>query len=274
MASGMDRTGKEKMKRGILLFAFNSSACDYYKMAVFTAKRVNHFLNLPVTLVTDVVSHEYTFDNVINVPPDKNNVRDGGVWINKGRYMAYDLSPYDDTIIIDVDYLINSNSLLKLFDLSTDFCCHEQTNFLLQPNSSQELLNSRSFNTLWATVVMFRKSQKAKTIFNAWKMIQDNYEHYSNIHGFVPNMFRNDYAVTLATRLIDGHLRCNESIIPWRLMHVGKTGKLYKNTTEEFNTSYTYINTVHRGARSRTEYIQIKDFDFHIMDKKNFQEIM
>ena len=39
------------MTRGALLFAFNSPKYDYYAMAEHTAKRINHFLNMPVTLV-------------------------------------------------------------------------------------------------------------------------------------------------------------------------------------------------------------------------------
>ena len=92
------------MTRGALLFAFNSPKYDYYAMAEHTAKRINHFLNMPVTLVTDEESlgsaTNYKFDKVITVIPDKKNRRDWGIWINKGRYQAYELSPYDETLVI------------------------------------------------------------------------------------------------------------------------------------------------------------------------------
>ena len=56
------------MSRGAILFAFNSPKYDYYAMAEFTAKRINHFLNLPVTLITDENSlpsnTSYKFDSV------------------------------------------------------------------------------------------------------------------------------------------------------------------------------------------------------------------
>jgi hypothetical protein len=66
------------MTRGAILFAFNSDKYDYYTMAVATAKRINHFLNLPVTVVTDensVQDLNYTFDKTIITVPDKNNSR-------------------------------------------------------------------------------------------------------------------------------------------------------------------------------------------------------
>ena len=113
------------MTRGVILFAFNSPKYNYYEMAKHTAKRVEHFLKLPVTLVTDddsMPKDEYElWDKVVKITPDKNNFRDWGMWINKGRYMAYELSPYNETLLLDVDYIVNSTKLLTLFDIDTDF---------------------------------------------------------------------------------------------------------------------------------------------------------
>ena len=178
-------------------------------MAVVAAKRINHFLNLPVTVVTDTKSvpenPDYQFDKVILVEPDKNNIRDHAVWINKGRYQAYELSPYDETILLDTDYMVNSDRLLTLFELPTDFCCHDTTSFLMHPGVAQEVLSAYSFKTLWATVVMFKKTQRAKQIFECLEMVQKNYEHYANIHSFIAGVYRNDYGLTLATRIVNGH---------------------------------------------------------------------
>ena len=53
----MERTRKKKVaKRGAILFAFNSSKYNYAEMAVYTAKRIDQFLGIPTTLVTDVDS--------------------------------------------------------------------------------------------------------------------------------------------------------------------------------------------------------------------------
>ena len=59
------------MSRGVLLFAFNIENVNYYEMAVSTAKRVKHFLNLPSTLITNnkslPVVQNYNFDKVITL---------------------------------------------------------------------------------------------------------------------------------------------------------------------------------------------------------------
>lgn len=266
------------MTRGVILFAFNSKKYDYYKMAEHTAKRVAHFLKLPVTLVTDDASYpentNFAWDRIIKIIPDRDNYRDWGQWINKGRYRAYELSPYDETILLDADYLINSDKLLKTFETYNDFCCHYRTNFLMQPKAPQELLSSYSYDTLWATVITFKKTKRAKQIFECLEMVQRNYEHYANIHSFVAGTYRNDYALTLALRIANGHCVLPGDFIPWDLVHVGKNTQVYKNTDTEFNTEYTVMNDNWQRGKIRKEYITVKDMDFHVMNKDIFMELI
>ena len=265
------------MTRGVILFAFNSPKYNYYEMAKHTAKRVEHFLKLPVTLVTDddsMPAGEYElWDKVMKITPDKNNFRDWGMWINKGRYMAYDLSPYDETLLLDVDYIINSDKLLKTFDLNDDFCCHNRTSFLMHPKAPQEILSSYSYETLWATVVMFRKSNRAEQIFQCLEMVQKNYEHYANIHNFIAPVYRNDYALTLALRIANGHSSDSRDVIPWNLLHIGKNTQVYKNNSDEFDTEFTVIFDNWQKGKVRKEYIIVKDMDFHVMNKDLFVEM-
>lgn len=266
------------MTRGAILFAFNSPKFDYFKMAEHTAKRINHFLDLPVTVVTDESSlpevPKYNFDNIVLVEPDKNNRRDWGVWINKGRYQAYQLSPYDETILLDTDYMVNSDKLLKTFKVSDDFCCHGSTSFLMAPEATQEMLSVYSYNTLWATAVAFKKTNRAKQIFECLEMVQKNFDHYANIHSFVAGTYRNDYALTLALQIVNGHTILPGDIIPWNLMHVGKNTSVYRNNDDEFNTEYTVMFDKWQRGKIKKEYMTISDMDFHVMNKENFLELI
>ena len=266
------------MSRGVLLFAFNNPKFNYYEMAVATAKRANHFLGLPVTIVTDESSIpnecDYAFDNTIIIEPDKNNVRDYSVWINKGRYQAYELSPYDETILLDTDYMINSDTLLKTFDISEDFCCHDTTSFLMHPGVPQEVLSAYSFKTLWATVVTFRKTERARQIFDCLEMIQNNYDHYANIHSFIGGVYRNDYALTLALRIVNGHTDNKQDIIPWNLVHVGKNTSVHRNSDDPLNIEFTVIYDNWKRGKIKKEYITLTGTDFHCMNKANFMELI
>lgn len=266
------------MSRGAILFAFNSPKYDYYAMAEHTAKRINHFLDLPVTLVTDEQSlpkkSKYKFDKTITVEADKSNKRDWGIWINKGRYQAYNLSPYEETLLLDVDYMVNSDKLNKIFDFYDDFCCHDNTAFMMQPGVAQEVLSSYSYKTLWATVVAFRKTSRAQQIFECLEMVQKNFNYYADIHQFVAGVFRNDYALTLALRIANGHVTMSNDIIPWNLMHLGKNTQIHANTDKKFNTEYTVMFDAWQKGKIKKEYLTIKDMDFHVMNKDWFVELI
>lgn len=266
------------MTRGVVLFAFNSPTFNYYNMAEFTAKRVNYFLNLPVTLITDQKSipeqSTYKFDNIIFVDSDSNNKLFGNVWINKGRYRAYELSPYDETLLLDVDYVVNSNLLLKTFDLMDDFICHESVNYLMNVYGVKENLSEYSFPSLWATAVAFKKTKRVKQIFDCLKMVQENYQHYSDIHKFDSETFRNDYGLTLAWRIVNGHTYVKSDIIPWNLMHIGLKTAIYKNSKDFYDTEYTVIFDRWKQGKLKKEYIVVKDCDFHVINKELLGDIL
>lgn len=259
------------MSRGVLLFAFDVHDVSYFNMAVHAAKRARHFLDLPSTLITDKNSlpkdHDDIFEHIIIVDPDKSNKKDRKVWINKGRSQAYTLSPYDETLLLDVDYIINSDRLNNVFEFGTDFCCHDQTSFLLWPDSGSEMLSDQSYSTLWATVVYFAKSKRAKQIFECMKMIEDHYHYYSMLHGFLSKPYRNDFALTLALRIANGHLDDKSMFIPWALLHTDKNTNVYSSCTSDTNTKFTVELVKNHTGKMKKEYISVQDCDFHVMNK-------
>lgn len=266
------------MTRGALLFAFNSPKVDYYSIAEYTAKRINHFLNLPVTLVTNKESipkkTKYKFDNIIRTDADVTNNFRNDVWINKGRYRAYEYSPYEQTILLDVDYMVNSDRLLKTFDVLTDYVCHDSIAQMMRPDGKNEEMSAGSFPLLWATVITFEKTNKAKQLFDAMRMVQHNYEHYANLFAFSSDIYRNDFSLTIAHRLINGQLPDKKHILPWNLMHIWLQTNLYSNTDDEFNNQYTVVYDHWKNNKIKKEYIEIKDMDFHVINKEVFIRLM
>jgi hypothetical protein len=260
--------------KGAVLFAFNNETTDYVKMAIFTAKRVNRFLNLPVTLITDsttdLTKYDYTFDKVVHVESVRDNKRNNSTWVNKGRYQAFELSPYDETLVLDVDYVVNSNRLLKTFDIYDNFMCHKEINFLMVPSDTQERVGYSGIDSVWATTLTFNKSKYTEHIFNCVKMVQDNYQHYVQLHGITLPYYRNDYAFAIALRIVNGHIDNQRSFMPWKLLHVGPGTHVYK----ESDTEYTLLHDTMKNNKLKKEYITIKDLDFHMLNKSNFAEII
>lgn len=255
------------MTRGVVLIAHNNEKYDYYKMATYVADRAKFFLNLPVTVITDEdsITSDYKFDKTIIVEPDKANYRKKLTWINKGRYKVFDYSPYDETLVLDTDYIINSNQLIKLFD-HDDFACHKNIRWLME-DVEPEMLSRNTVHTLWATVMMFRKTNRVKQLFDMVEMVQNNYEHYANIYKFLPYMYRNDYALTIALKTVNGHCEINSDYINWNLLHVSSNVKV----TRIDNTSYLLISEDQKSKKNK--YLILKDVDFHMINKTNYLEL-
>lgn len=258
--------------KGVLLFAFNSPTTDYYTMAVATAKRVNHFLDLPVAIVTNKesinIDSKYIFDKVIIDVPDESNKKSKNIWINKGRYKAYEFTPYTETILLDTDYLVNSNQLLKTFDIYNDIMFPNKVSYLLD-KPIQENISITSYDTCWATVITFNKSSKAKQLFECMGMIQGNYQHYINLFNIPTSIYRNDYSLTFAHRIINGQFEDKTSYMPWSLTHLASNRKVYKISDSEFCNEFIVMDD-----KPRPNYIKIKDMDFHILDKRMFMDIV
>lgn len=252
--------------KGVLLFAFNNGVTDYFEMAVRTAKRVDKFLHLPVTVVTDnntvVANYDDVFDSVIIQEADTSNLKDNIVWINKGRHKAFEISPYDETLILDTDYLVNSDTLLKPFELYDDFMCHNSTSFILADAPFPERVSDKFIETAWATVIYFKKTERAKHIFECMCMVQENYQHYVNVFSMNNTMFRNDYALTIALWIVNGHSINSNDYIPWNLLHLPSKVKAHRIT----ETEYIFFNDSHK-------YITLNNTDFHLLNKTNFMEI-
>ena len=254
--------------RGVVLVAHNNTTINYFEMASYTAKRVNEFLNLPVTVITDSnsVSETNIFDKVILTDANKSNFLRKTNWINKGRFKVFDLSPYEETLVLDVDYLINSNRLNELFNYDNDFMCHKNTFWLMNTTTEQEKLSKKSIETLWATVIKFKKTNRTEQIFNMLEIVQNNYDHYSKIYGFLPMPYRNDYGLTIALKTVNGHLENTQDYIPWPLVHV-------ENAIGIERVSNTVYN-LYKKQNDRKWYMHISDKDFHILNKKEFKNLM
>jgi hypothetical protein len=214
----MKKLNVSAKSRGVVLFAFNTSAVDYVQIAEQAARLVHHTLNLPVTLVTDrnlVTAH---VDHTVVVENTLKNVRKGYAnltpWRNGDRYQAYVLSPYDETILIDSDYLMLDQSLITVIDTCTDYQIMHTNRYLTKP--SPQLIDSTSIDQVWATAIVFKRTDKSQQLFNLVGRIQRNYDYYRKLYNIRASNFRNDFAFAIANNILNGYNKGN--MIPWSML--------------------------------------------------------
>jgi hypothetical protein len=191
----------------VLLFAFNTDAVDYVAIAEQAARLVHHTLNLPVTLVTDHSAVTAHIDQTIIIENTLTNFRTGyaggTAWRNGNRYQAYELSPYDETILIDSDYLMLDTSLLKMLDTTDDY------RLIVDNRLPGEFITASmgplSLDYIWATAITFKRTLKTELMFNLVGRIQRNYDYYRKLYQIKQPNFRNDYAFAIANHIVNGY---------------------------------------------------------------------
>lgn len=261
------------MKSGILLFAYNNDQIDYVKLAEWSAERIHRHLNLPVTLVSDCESSSDMFDNQIITQTPESTGRyfsdfDRVVnWKNSNRADAFDLTPYETTLVLDVDYVVASNQLSLLFQHSQDFLTPSLAYDVSGINNFEDLNIVGKFGLpmVWATVLFFKKTSNAELIFRTVKMIRDNWQHYRDLYQISRSTYRNDYAFAIAANLVYGQI-ANWPNVPWPLASVVPEHNIKQVDCDEFTVHFVTAN----GKPRRT---LLKNIDFHAMGKRDLGAI-
>jgi hypothetical protein len=265
------------MTTGALIFAFNNEQTDYVRMAAWSAANIRRHLKIPVAVVTDSEDRtllDTAFDCVISAAPESGGTRhfnDYGqsvTWHNAARTNAYNLTPWERTLVLDADYVVASNSLKTLFNADCDFLCHKNA-WNMATGHSLDNLNSfgdYSFPMWWATVMLFRRSTTAEYIFGTMEMIKQNWQHYRDLYSIHNRTYRNDFALSIALGIMSGHtLRVDA--IPWDL-----ASTLPEHTVNELEQDYYRVDyTLANGAR---QYVSVAGTDMHVMGKHSLEKIV
>ena len=227
------------MLKGIVLFGVNNSRVDYIQLAVMAAAFIKK--NMPGTdicLITDIHSQRHHegkkiyplskfFSNVVILSEDiketfenKRAYRDTRYYHvddkfrNETRSLVYDLSPFDETLLLDTDYLICNNVLSSVWGCDEDVMINRNAIGLLHdPLKSEEFrLNPFGIKMYWATAIYFKKGPKAELLFNLVQHIKENWDFYKLTYDFPGGLFRNDYAFSIAIHILNGFVESNDYV--------------------------------------------------------------
>lgn len=274
--------------KGVLLFAKNNDQIDYVKQAVYLAKRIRKYLELPVSIATDSIDYlKNSFDcnDIDQIIPlewkENKNFRtfnDGGLWSvradfkNSERACAYDLSPYDETLVMDTDYIICNSDLKNAFDSEHDFLIYNSAIDLARhrPNYEFKYISESSVEFYWATVFFFRKTETNKAFFDLIKHIEENYHHYRRVYQLSSPMFRNDYAFSIAIHIMNGFSSGDFA----KKLPGTKNYVLDKDILWEINDNELTILVEKENYSGEYTAIKTKNTNVHVMNKISLQRLI
>ena len=252
----MQNLKKLEKSRGILAFAYNTETTDYESIAHRTLAVASKILKLPYTLITER-----------DIPCNSNNTRydvDTNTfvqWRNQGRHLAYELSPYDETLVIDVDYLILDDKLLNIFEQPLwDYLLQRDSHALTTTWTKNMGANSLPY--VWATVFAFRKTRRAELFFKLVGKVQRNYGYYHSLFNMQERNYRNDYSFAVADTVINGSVIGTESIAgsmlainqPINTISIQNNNIIVKDITTAYVLPRTNLHIMSKA------YLQSEDF--------------
>lgn len=274
------------MNRGCLIFAHNSRDVDYAMMAIISGGLAKKNLQVPVSLVTDQSTIDWMkesgsfskaesiFENFILVDrpviSNRRKLSDGQTnkvvpFINDNRASAWDLTPYDHTLLIDCDYLIFSDNLNKYWDLKESFLISKAMNDIRGDRIGylDKHISETGVHLFWATTVMFIKNEESKQVFELVKTIRDNYEQYSDIYRFNSRQYRNDISFSIAKHLLDGFTTDAVTSLPPVLSVIDR------DLLVDINGENLLFLVMDASKSDNYNLCSIKGTDIHIMNKQS-----
>ena len=274
------------MTQGILIYAHNNRTVDYALMAVIAGGLAKKNLQVPVSLITDASTiawmkesnifnqAESVFEHIITVDrPSTDNQRrlhDGQTgqmipFINTNRSTAWDVTPYDRTLLIDSDFFIFSNSLGEYWNVDTDIMLGNAINDIYNDTRTGYLdrhISDTGVKMYWATTVMFSKNLNSKLFFNTVNYVKENYTQFADVFRFDPRQFRNDIAFSLAKHILDGYQQDDALSLPPVLSALDKDILYSVNDNSlTFLIDYKLTNSYCAAA--------VSGVDVHIMNKQS-----
>jgi len=250
----MKNSKKYAKSRGILAFAHNTETTDYVAIATQTLEIASQILQLPYTLITEVddskfANSRYDIDTDTFVQ-----------WRNYGRHLAYELTPYEETLVIDVDYVVLDKNLLDIFSTPWDYLLQRRSHALTTEWPVNMGINSLPY--IWATVFAFRKTKDAEQFFKLVDRIQSNYSYYFDLFNIRERNYRNDYAFAIADIILNGYVLDNKTIPgsmlavdqPIDMIEIKNNQLIIRDTKQAYVVPKTNLHIMSKA------YLQSEDF--------------
>lgn len=218
--------------RGVLLFAHNNGSVRYDLLAFTCSWFVKKHLDVPVVLVTDdeTLQHfhedethrfhgheEWLIDDLILHSRDgmENGDRhheplNGGpkapsMFLNKSRPDAYEITPFDETLLIDTDYILMNDRFSTVWGSDCPIRLNRHFHNVAHTVAAEKYrINEMTIPQYWATVMYFRKSPEAEAFFRLVQKIKMENNYYARVYRYASGLYRNDHAVSIAAHMMNG----------------------------------------------------------------------
>lgn len=282
---------KKTPKQGFLLHAFGHRDIDYGKLAVCCAISIKtHLKKNHITIVTDhgtkkwletSIPHDVlkkSFD-IIKVVDEKfrsgNRTHFDSPWVsfkaefnNQNRVLSYKYSPYDETILLDVDYLVMNDDFDYIWENNEDILINHKAIDLygnVFGSIEEQKISCYGIPMYWATVVYFKKNDFTKSFFDLVEYIREEYNFFQFLYSFKKGFYRNDFSYSIAAHIMSGYIKTGIKSFPNDKILTS----YQQDGIAEVADSNRFIMMAHDVKEPwKDTLVNVKDMSMHIMNKR------
>lgn len=280
------------------MFAYNNDEIDYIGLAAMNSRLIQHNMGLEpkqITIVTNRASYDFLEKKLgkeymdatgqfVFVEKDlkfkRTNMRmfrdtshnlQKLSFYNKGRCDAYELSPYDETILLDADYLVLSDALNQCWGHNNELMMNYHYIDVVRGREYRDLdrVHALGITMYWATVVYFTRSPLCESFFNVAKHVEKESEYYRELYKIQGNIHRNDHSFSIAAHMVSGYQDKGLPQLPVKLF------KSFDIDDVERVIDLNDLLLMVEKPSQPGNYVGLrwKDRDIHIMNKWALQRI-
>jgi hypothetical protein len=135
-----------------------------------------------ISVITDQPTRKDLFEHVIPVPAQ--DLSGDAVWKIHNRAYFYDLSPYDETVILDADMLFLTDvghwwNYISKHDFLTTTCVKTYRNTWVEGNAYRAAFRANNLINAYSAFTYFKKAELSQEIFYWIKQFMSDWDSWS-----------------------------------------------------------------------------------------------
>lgn len=247
------------MSKGYLIIAQNNSTVDYVKQSYLLAKSIKATQTInKVCLITDKKPNYDIFDDVVILDTDS---AINSEWKIDNKWQIRNLSPYDETVLLDSDMIFPNRDLSHWWEYMGNFdicgASHVMTfrNEIANDDFYRKVFRDNKLPNVYTAFFYFKKN--TEEFFNLVEDIFKNKEYYSLLKN-PPEYLSGDVVFALAAKILG--IEFNHDVLTFCHMKAKIQG--VESLTEE-NWSTQLPSRIYEKNIYINNFIQMYPFHYH-----------
>lgn len=285
--------------RGVLLCCNNNGVFPYHKLVPICAWFIKKHLGVPICVAADestlaaiqeldgifgLVDHLILLEHsepmgqrLYYTSIGELDVSQSGPFLNTNRRQCYDISPFDETLMMDVDFIVFNDVLNSVWGSDSPLRMNSTTAGLTHDKPAAIAhVHPLSIAQQWATVVYFRKSSVAETFFEGIEFVQNHYDYFADQYRFSSHLYRNDFAFSIMAHAMNGGV--GENAIQWPIQALPEPTLLFAWDAQPLlqidahRAWFAATNTTTSGEIKPTPVL-LQNQSVHVINKSSLLEV-